>query len=172
MAYTFDLGQHSKDATGQGRDNLFCNVNMLLRERNPGKMMQLQPFLTYLLRGMSKLAVVQGLVLRGVPASSVGMVRDKYKLGSSIHWSGFTSTTTDIHQAKMFASKEGAGGLIFRIKVLNAAASSTTAPCPRRARCCCPTAQLTRLVVTNGVRLRRWRCADIVERPDDGTVVF
>ena len=115
-AYTFDLGFNSN--TKDGSDNLFVILNNVLRERNGAKMIKLKPFLYYLMSGLSKLDAVKGLVYRGIPSSSLSVVQEKYIMGSEIHWSGFTSTTTSLRTAQNFAKGNGImNGIIFRIKV-------------------------------------------------------
>lgn len=41
--------------------------------------MHLKPYLAYLMRGLAKLPSVDATVFRGVPASAVGVVREKYR---------------------------------------------------------------------------------------------
>ncbi len=108
-AYSYDLG------FSDSKNNIYFSLNNVLRERNPEKLQQLRPFLTYLMTGLSKLPSVEATVHRGIPVSSVEVVREKYRRGVDIHWSAFTSTTTNIEKAKKFA---GVGGIIFRINVL------------------------------------------------------
>ena len=76
----------------------------------------LTPYLAYLMRGLSKLPAVEELVYRGVPACNLDIVHDKYKEGVRIHWTAFTSTSSDIIKAKEFA--QGPGGIIFRIRAV------------------------------------------------------
>ena len=113
-SYTYDLGMKSSDP--EGCDNLFYGLNLILRERMGPKMQVLKPYLTYLIRGLSKLPVVEELVYRGVPSCNLATVRDKYRKGVHVHWSAFTSTSTDIARAKRFA--QGPGGIIFRINAV------------------------------------------------------
>lgn len=117
-AYTYDLGFNSEDPTQEGRDNLYFVLNNVLRERNAGKMMRLKPFLTYLMRGLTLLPPTEATVYRGIPVSATDIVKDKYRTGAPVHWSAFTSTTTNLKKAQDFASKEGPGGIIFRIKCI------------------------------------------------------
>ena len=113
-AYTFDLGFYSN--TEDGSDNLFVILNNVLRERNGVKIAKLKPFLYYLMSGLTKLEGVDTTVYRGIPSSSLSVIQEKYIRGSEIHWSGFTSTTTSLHTAKIFAK---GNGIIFRIKVIS-----------------------------------------------------
>lgn len=109
-AYSFDLGLEDK------AKNLYFTLNDILRERNPKKMAKLAPFLSYLMSGLTKLPPVKLTVYRGVPKSSMDMIREKYRDGINIHWYAFTSTTNSIKKAKSFAEE---GGIIFRIKILS-----------------------------------------------------
>ena len=114
-AYTFDLGFNSEL---EGEDNLYNQLNDCLRERNVQRMTLLKPYLSYFLRALTKFPAVQATVYRGVPADCLGVVREKYKVGTKVSWSAFTSTYTDIATAKQFA--QGPGGVVFRINnVLN-----------------------------------------------------
>ena len=113
-SYTFDLGFHSK--TSDGSDNLFEQLNRTLRTRDPSKMLQLRPYLYFLMSGLSALPDWKGTVFRGVPASAFDVVKENYALGKDVHWSSFTSTSTSLSKAKEFA--HGKGGIIFSIGVV------------------------------------------------------
>ena len=56
--------------------------------------------------GLTKLDAVKGMVYRGIPSSSISVVQEKF-IGSEIHWSGFTSTTTSFRTAQNFAKGNG-----------------------------------------------------------------
>jgi len=114
-AYTFDLGLSSESE--DGADNFYNQLNDCLRERNAQKIIRLKPYLSYLLRALAKFPTIEATVYRGIPAENLSIVQEKYKMGTSVHWSAFTSTSTEIAQAKQFA--QGPGGIIFRIKVIN-----------------------------------------------------
>lgn len=101
MSYTVDL----KPAA-----SMFDHLNKALQTRNPSTLDILLPFLYYFIGGLTSLPVVQGIVYRGLPAAVLDIVTSNYALGTKIHWSGFTSTSTDISVAKRFA--RGAGGII------------------------------------------------------------
>ena len=120
-SYTFDLGYHATDKSG----NLYQILNNVLRERNSDKMRKLQAYLYYLMNALSKLNAVNGIVYRGIPPSHKKTVEDHYQLGSKIHWSAFTSTTPSLERAKIFAKESGieevernSGGILFRIQCL------------------------------------------------------
>ena len=113
-SYTFDLGINSNHT--EGCDSLFYVLNFVLRGRLGPKVHALTPYLASLMRGLSKLPAVEELVYRGVPACNLDIVHDKYKEGVRIHWTAFTSTSSDIIKAKEFA--QGPGGIIFRIRAV------------------------------------------------------
>ena len=116
--YTYDLGFASADPTGAGSDNLFYCLNAALHQRahDGSKLLQLKSFLYYLFRGLEALpAAVDHVVYRGVPASCVVVVRQLYLTGANVYWTTFTSSSEDISTAVEFATKEGPGGVIFRI---------------------------------------------------------
>ena len=98
-------------------DNLYSQLNDCLREGDAKKLTLLKPYLSYLRRALGKLPAVQTTVYRGIPAESLGVVREKYKIRAMVYWSAFTSTSTDISAAKRFA--QGPGGIIFRIDAVN-----------------------------------------------------
>ena len=109
-SYSYDLRHHSVDAS----NNLYQILNNVLRERNPDKMKKLQAYLCYLMTALSKLNAVTRTVYRGISSSQKQFIEDNYLLGSKIHWSAFTSTTTSLEKAKRFTEEDG--GIIFRIK--------------------------------------------------------
>lgn len=115
-AYTYDLGVNSKS---DGRDNLFVVLNNVLRERSSKKISKMRNYLTFLMSGLATLPPVKKKVFRGVPRAALTIVEDtsKYGLGKSVHWSAFTSTTTNKQKAKQFA--QGPGGVIFRLAIVN-----------------------------------------------------
>jgi len=53
------------------------------------------------------------IVFRGIPDFST--VKEKYALGRKIHWSGYSSTTSNIETAKKFATPLG---VVMKISVL------------------------------------------------------
>jgi hypothetical protein len=110
VSYTYDLGCNSNK---DGEDNLYVQLNNVLRERNPQSMMKLKPYLTYLMNGLSKLPAFRGTTYRGIPVAELSIIQESYLEGVAIHWSAFTSTTTCLRVARNFA---GVGGIIFSIK--------------------------------------------------------
>ncbi len=109
-AYSFDLGFNDSS------ENLYYVLNEVLRERSPQKMKPLQPFLAYLMSGLGALPSVNATVFRGVPVSAMDIIKRNYVQGVEIHWSAFTSTTTNLKKARQFG--QGKEGIIMRIDVL------------------------------------------------------
>jgi len=113
--YSYDLGM-SSDPAMDGADNFYVQLNEKLRERDSQTVRALRPYLYYLFQALDKLPKMEGVVLRGIPASSLATVQAKYTQGKEIVWSAFTSTTVNPRTAKVFAG--GSGGIIFRVTVL------------------------------------------------------
>ena len=110
--YSYDLLLKSKDV--DGRDNFFVQLNERLRLREATVVRNLRPYLFYLFHALDQLPRYEGVVLRGIPAAALDVVKERYTTGREIFWSAFTSTTTDIATAKNFAQ---AGGIVFRVRV-------------------------------------------------------
>ncbi len=106
-AYTYDLGFANVE------ENLYFMLNKVLRERNPQKMKQLQPFLWYLMAGLSDLPAVKAAVFRGVSLKEMETIKRLYRQGVDVHWSSFTSTTTNLKKAQAFAQPKGIGKNLF-----------------------------------------------------------
>ena len=111
-AYTFELGI---DSESDGQDNFYMVLNELLRKRQPGVMRELKPFLGYMMQALAALPDWRGMAYRGIPASEKDVVMAKYKDGSTVHWSSFTSTSTKLATAQDFAR---VGGIVFVINVV------------------------------------------------------
>ncbi len=89
----------------------------MLRIRNVTKMTAWKPFIYHLLNGLAKLPPAKEVtVYRGLSSDSTEFIKEKYVVGTKIHWSGFSSTSIDIATAKKFA---GTKGVIFKITNLS-----------------------------------------------------
>jgi hypothetical protein len=73
-------------------------------------------YLYYLLSALDKLPDIEAEVFRGV-TDPKGFVKQQYTPGTEIHWSSFSSSTTEEAVARKFARKEG---VLFKIRVFNA----------------------------------------------------
>ena len=111
VLFTYDLGLNSDDP--DGADNFFVQLNELLRLREPATVRAIRPYLFFLFSALDKLPQHTGTVYRGIPASGLEIIQNRYHVGTEIWWSAFTSTTTNLNTAKSFA--EGPGGIVFRI---------------------------------------------------------
>ena len=120
VAYTFDLrpGFMSDDETGEGCDNFYYQLNIILRKRStmaPHTMVLLRPYMYYMSTGLKRLPKQSGVIgYRGIPSACVDLVREKYESGTVVHWSGFTSVSKSLGVARQFAGPEG---VIFRVQI-------------------------------------------------------
>jgi len=105
--YTFDLG--NKDVA---KENFYYKLNEVLRLRNNEMMKKWQGYLYYFLGALKKLENIETTVYRCVK-SDLNEVQNNYKYAAKIHWSSFSSSTTDIQIAKQF------GKILFIIHILN-----------------------------------------------------
>jgi hypothetical protein len=97
--YTFDF-------TDGSEDNLFKQLNRILRERNPVSMLPWSGYLHYFFSGLKKITPETTTVYRGVPYSEPSIIAE-YCAKRMIYWSGFTSTSPKISVAKVFAKERG-----------------------------------------------------------------
>jgi len=98
--YTVDL-RIPKDST----KNIYYQLNTMLRHREPQLMKKWRGYLYYLQSALSKLPTKHGSVYRGILGERE-MFRT-YTFGRKIHWTSFTSTTTNLERAKTFAAPDG-----------------------------------------------------------------
>jgi len=86
----------------------------MLLKRNTQNLQIWTPYIYYLQRALSKLPNEERTVYRGVNA--IDIVKKEYTKGRRIHWSSFSSTTTNLGTAIEFAGK---GGVVMRISIVN-----------------------------------------------------
>jgi len=88
--------------------------------------------LFFLVKGLQALPA-EGLKVyyRGIPSSEFATIEEKYTSGMTIHWSGFTSASVDWDVALRFATKEGPGGVVFKINALTARVIGELSALPR-----------------------------------------
>eukprot|EP01090_Pellita_catalonica_P011841 TRINITY_DN2437_c0_g1_i1.p1 TRINITY_DN2437_c0_g1~~TRINITY_DN2437_c0_g1_i1.p1 ORF type:complete len:430 (+),score=79.91 TRINITY_DN2437_c0_g1_i1:37-1326(+) len=89
-------------------------LNDVLRARNNAKLLAVRGYLFFLLQAMDALPDWSGTVFRGIPKKDLAILQQKYVGGGKVHWSAFSSTTTNASVAAMFA---GSGGARFQIKL-------------------------------------------------------
>jgi hypothetical protein len=69
---------------------------------------------------VAQLPQVRGRYFRGVPRASWALVREAYHAGRLIEWTAITSVSKNARVAERFAAKDGAGGIVFDIKINDA----------------------------------------------------
>jgi hypothetical protein len=94
---------------------LYYLLNAALRSREDGKFKAWTPFIYYLNKALDSLPNIETTVHKGMRNSKDHA--NKYDGTKIVHWSGYSSTSTDIEVAKKFA---GPDGLVLVIGVLNA----------------------------------------------------
>mmetsp|Transcript_31162 Transcript_31162/g.57094 ORF Transcript_31162/g.57094 Transcript_31162/m.57094 type:complete len:579 (+) Transcript_31162:2-1738(+) len=98
----------------ESHEQLYAVLNADLRSRSNGRFKLWMPFIFYLTSGLSTIPDTVVTVYKGIGQLPSSWIVD----GScSIHWSGFTSTSTDEEVARGFA---GTRGVVLKIKVFNA----------------------------------------------------
>lgn len=98
----------------KSHEQFYTVLNAGLRARKDGRFKVWMPFIYYLNNALGELPDVATTVYKGMAMPSNV---DKYDGTKRIHWSGYSSTTTDEKVAKHFS---GAGGLVLKITVQNA----------------------------------------------------
>ena len=94
-------------------DVCYAVFNDALRDRSGPRFDAWSPIRWHLNQALAAQPDVHADVLRGMRAQNVA----EYKTDKRIHWSGFSSTTTELPVARRFA---GSAGVIFKLKVQNA----------------------------------------------------
>eukprot|EP01103_Thecamoeba_quadrilineata_P017947 TRINITY_DN658_c0_g1_i9.p1 TRINITY_DN658_c0_g1~~TRINITY_DN658_c0_g1_i9.p1 ORF type:complete len:316 (-),score=45.52 TRINITY_DN658_c0_g1_i9:35-880(-) len=94
VLYTHDIGLN-----GSKEENLYHILNNVLRTRDPKVLIHWKGYMFHLLKGLTKLPAEKKTVYRGgIPMKAL----EEYSVGRPIHWSGFTSTSTDKSRAMLF----------------------------------------------------------------------
>jgi hypothetical protein len=121
VLYTYELGPRSTQADGS--DNFYFVVNDVIRKakrEGPEVLRPLAGYFACLDAAWLRLPLVAGRFYRGLPRSSWEWVRSAYQSGAKIEWTAITSVSAKLRVAERFAAKEGAGGIVFDIKVNDA----------------------------------------------------
>ena len=174
VAYTSDSGLGKES-------NLYYHINSSLRMRKNEVLDMLRPYLTYFMSAMAKLPPINDTVYRGVTID--GELREeikKYAVGTKVHWSAFTSTSTDVASALQF--KDGNRSLlIFELKVVNGRNLSEYSIFPDESEVLLsPNARFvvydSYYVVAEGVNFTKTEHSNMIiikmVEPKDGTLVF
>jgi TPR repeat protein len=106
LAYTMEASYLEKD------EQLYTVLNKSLRLRKEGNINVWNPFIYYFNKALGEFPDVSTTVYKGMkmPANV-----EKYDGSKRIHWSGYSSTSTNEALARKFAGK---GGLVIKIVVL------------------------------------------------------
>ena len=93
---------------------VYKRFNEALRSEDAAQFIPWRPFYYHLMKSIRGLLDVKDTVYRGIN----GLPHlERYTDGSKIHWSGFSSTSSDATAAAQFAA---GGGIVFVLKVHNA----------------------------------------------------
>jgi len=84
--------------------NIYYQLNAMLRRREPRLMQKWRGYIYYLQSALSKLQSVRVKVYRGIEERDIFQT---YTSGRKIHWTSFTSTTTELARAQKFATPNG-----------------------------------------------------------------
>ena len=90
-------------------NDVYNECNCAARERQGSNFERWSPFIWHLVQGLNALPDVEATVYRGIQ----GINPQDYKRNKKIHWSGFTSTSTNPAVSRSF------GGVMFEIQVVN-----------------------------------------------------
>ena len=107
------------NAIGGLQDNIYFQLNGALRSRkvHPAKMRPWKGYLSFLMRALKHFPNFEGIVYRG---GNRGIDRDtiasEYKVGRTIQWAAFSSTSVTVETTKQFVHREK--GVIFKIQLL------------------------------------------------------
>ena len=111
LAYTYEA------TFLEGHQQLYAVLNKDLRARSSGRFRLWMPFIYYLTRALDAIPDTEGIVYKGMSKLPESWVVD----GScAIHFSGFSSTSTEESVARGFATQGGSSGVVLKIKVFNA----------------------------------------------------
>jgi len=105
----FSLVIYSHDLKGKGNqeENFYFQLNQMLRKRTPQTYEKWKGYLFYMQNALKKLENQKITVYRGIPVSEKKIISEEYTDKRHIHWSGFSSSSTDINSAKQFAKENG-----------------------------------------------------------------
>ena len=110
---------YTSDLRSGNVHSLYYHVNNVLRLRKSEALCALKPYLSYLMSAMEKFPIVKGTVYRGVAIDgNLNEIKEKYCIGTTVDWSAFTSTSTNIASALKFR-ENGRPFIMFQIQVIN-----------------------------------------------------
>jgi hypothetical protein len=106
------------DTGGDRSGNVYYALNQALRQRKAAVVpfRRWQGFLYFLMRALDQLPAYTGTVYRGGNTGlDQAVVRREYKLGRTVQWAAFSSTSTSLAAVKPFV--ERGKGVIFKLNV-------------------------------------------------------
>jgi len=96
------------------RQFFFFQLNKMLQKRDVEQVLKWKGYLFFLQSGLKKLPTQKVTVFRGIP--DIKIIQENYTTHSKVHWSSYSSTTTQETEARKFATNEG---VVMRIEIIN-----------------------------------------------------
>jgi len=96
-------------------DDFYYLLNKMLQKRDSKEVERWRGYLHYLFTALNKIKNEEQTVYRGIE-SKLDIIKNLYTYRKRIHWSAFSSSTTDIEVAKKYAAESK---IMFRINVVN-----------------------------------------------------
>ena len=113
VVWSFDLSM--VDPSADYTSNFYYQCNKILQDRDQ-KVAKLKGYLHFIFKGLQNMPNVKVDVFRGLKARSMPTIHKFYSQGQKVHWSGFSSTTTNFNVARNFA---GHGGIVIKLKIVS-----------------------------------------------------
>jgi len=108
--YSYDLGMKCERS-----QNFYHVLNSVLQKRNNELMAAWRGYLFYFFSALRKINNQEITVYRGINCD-IEFIKKNYTKAKKIHWSAFSSTTTDVTIARSFCHKSK---MIFKLEILN-----------------------------------------------------
>jgi len=102
---------------GKREDSPFFQLNSVMSKRSFMELENWKEFLFYLLSGLQKIPNVKERVFRALD-QPISHLSKQYKVGNTIVWISFTSTSKDLSIAKQFMDDPNSKGTIMSIDVI------------------------------------------------------
>eukprot|EP01124_Arcella_intermedia_P035599 TRINITY_DN9119_c0_g2_i1.p1 TRINITY_DN9119_c0_g2~~TRINITY_DN9119_c0_g2_i1.p1 ORF type:complete len:299 (+),score=82.52 TRINITY_DN9119_c0_g2_i1:69-899(+) len=111
---TKSISLYTHNSYESQEDNFSFQLNNALRKREFLDMKSLEGYLYFFYKAMDKLPNCTTTIYRGFSKDLLPKIEKEYKVDRPIHWSGFSSGTPNIQDAKEFA---GENGIIIKIQL-------------------------------------------------------